>query len=115
MAEIKPSANNVRAVLDELSEARRRLQDAIVACTELGMDHAALIIAKDQAERERDRLVRMFQATGSVNAVNLHQATRLLEYALRLRQHGERAPGGDETWDEFDRVAEAFLRTGGQG
>lgn len=34
----------------------------------------------------------------------------LLSYVLHLRQHGERAPGGDETWAEFDRRAEAFLR-----
>lgn len=33
-----------------------------------------------------------------------------LAYALHLRQHGERAPGGDETWAEFDRMAERLLR-----
>ena len=38
------------------------------------------------------------------------EAVRLLEYALHLRQHGERAPGGNETWAQFDRDAEAFLR-----
>lgn len=37
-------------------------------------------------------------------------AVELLEYALHLRQHGERAPGGNETWAEFDKRAEAFLR-----
>ena len=40
----------------------------------------------------------------------LDSAVRLLEYALHLRQHGERAPSGTETWAEFDRRAEAFLR-----
>lgn len=34
----------------------------------------------------------------------------LLEYAFNLRQYGERAPGGNETWAEFDRRCEAFLR-----
>jgi hypothetical protein len=40
----------------------------------------------------------------------LDDAILLLEYALHLRQHGERAPGGNETWAEFDRRCEAFLR-----
>jgi hypothetical protein len=38
------------------------------------------------------------------------RATGLLEYALHLRMHGERAPGGDETWAEFDQRCEHFLR-----
>jgi L-lactate utilization protein LutB len=38
------------------------------------------------------------------------KALRLLEYALHLRMHGENAPGGNETWAQFDRDAEAFLR-----
>lgn len=37
-------------------------------------------------------------------------AARLLEYALHLRMRGERASGGNETWAQFDRDAEAFLR-----
>lgn len=38
------------------------------------------------------------------------EAAELLEYALNLRVCGERAPGGTETWREFDRRTEAFLR-----
>jgi len=38
------------------------------------------------------------------------EALRLLRLALHLRMHGERAPGGDETWAQFDRECEAFLR-----
>jgi len=37
-------------------------------------------------------------------------ARGLLEYALHLCVNGERAPGGDETWAEFSRNAEAWLR-----
>lgn len=37
-------------------------------------------------------------------------ALMLLRYALHLRQHGERAPGGNETWAQFDRRCEDFLR-----
>lgn len=40
----------------------------------------------------------------------LKRAVKLLEYALHLRRHGERAPGGTETWAQFDRDAETFLR-----
>jgi hypothetical protein len=41
----------------------------------------------------------------------MHIAARdLIAYALHLRQHGERAPGGNETWADFDRKAEDFLR-----
>lgn len=39
------------------------------------------------------------------------EAVRLLKYALHLRMHGERAPGGNETWQQFDRDAEAYLRS----
>jgi hypothetical protein len=37
-------------------------------------------------------------------------AKKLLEYALHLRMYGERAPGGNETWREFDKMTEHFLR-----
>jgi hypothetical protein len=36
--------------------------------------------------------------------------TRLAEDALFMRQHGERAPGGSETWRDWDFRAEALLR-----
>ena len=39
------------------------------------------------------------------------EAIRLLEEALHLRQNGERAPGGTETWAHWERRAETFLRT----
>jgi hypothetical protein len=37
------------------------------------------------------------------------EARYLIAYAFHLR-HGKRAPGGDESWAEFDRRAENFLR-----
>lgn len=51
------------------------------------------------AARERDQL----RAT-------VERATKLLEYALHLRMYGERAPGGNETWRQFDTDVEHFLR-----
>ena len=42
---------------------------------------------------------------------DLTTAIRLLEAALYLRQNGERAPGGNETWAHWERRTEAFLRT----
>jgi septal ring factor EnvC (AmiA/AmiB activator) len=49
-------------------------------------------------------------AVGQSTSAQLREATRLLEYALHLRMHGERAPGGNETWRQFDQDAEHFLR-----
>lgn len=37
-------------------------------------------------------------------------AIRLLEEALHLRMNGERAPGGNETWRDWDMRAEQFLQ-----
>lgn len=45
-------------------------------------------------------------------AISREAAVQLLELALHLRKHGERAPGGNETWADFDRKAEDYLRTG---
>ena len=41
---------------------------------------------------------------------DLDTAVRLLEEALHLLVNGERAPGGDETWSDWGRKTEAFLR-----
>jgi hypothetical protein len=38
------------------------------------------------------------------------EAVRLLEEALHLRMNGERAPGGTETWHDWERRAEKALR-----
>ncbi len=38
------------------------------------------------------------------------QAVALLEEALHLRMNGERAPGGNETWADWDKKAELYLR-----
>lgn len=38
------------------------------------------------------------------------RATALLRYAYHLRVNGENAPGGNETWAQFDADAEWFLR-----
>jgi hypothetical protein len=51
--------------------------------------------------------------TAMAKALQRPEAVDLVKYALHLRMHGERAPGGDETWGEFDRRAEEFLRNGG--
>lgn len=37
-------------------------------------------------------------------------AMKLLDYVYILRAHGERAPGGNENWREFDRRLVAFLQ-----
>jgi hypothetical protein len=52
---------------------------------------------------------------GRVMADDLATAIRLLEAALHLRVNGERAPGGNETWRDWHREAERFLRDRGDG
>ena len=47
---------------------------------------------------------------GSEGPQALTEALRLLRLALHLRQHGEQAPGGDETWTDWHRQAETLLR-----
>lgn len=44
-------------------------------------------------------------------AARTQEALRLLEEALHLRTHGERAPGGTENWADWDKRAEVFLRS----
>lgn len=59
----------------------------------------------DALRQERDEAVRV-----AAHAVrDLEAVARLLEYAIHLRVHGENAPGGDETWERFDQMAEEFL------
>jgi hypothetical protein len=63
----------------------------------------AVVVNGDQALAER---IALMLNEGPI----ADDAIELLRYALHLRQHGERAPGGNETWRAFDRRAEAFLR-----
>lgn len=42
----------------------------------------------------------------------LDEATKIIDYGLFLRMYGERPPGGQETWQQFDQMAEHFLREG---
>ena len=70
----------------------------------------------DRLTRERDDLQHYATGLEKGAAARLadegqREAVKLVEYALHLRQYGERAPGGDETWAQFDRDAERFLRT----
>lgn len=43
-------------------------------------------------------------------ALDRGTAVKLLEEALFLRINGERAPGGDENWPDWDRKTERYLR-----
>lgn len=39
------------------------------------------------------------------------QALTLLKEAFFIRQHGERAPGGNENWRDWERKTELYLRS----
>jgi hypothetical protein len=56
---------------------------------------------------------RMARRTESILSPGARKAPELelLEEALFLRMNGERAPGGNETWRDWDGRAESFLRS----
>ena len=56
------------------------------------------------------QIVGPWRTAQAIDSEVIADATRLLKYALHLRTHGERAPGGNETWALFDRECEHFLR-----
>lgn len=78
----------------DLQDCFRREDDQLVAVV---MNGAFVTGDQELAERVCELL-------------NGGEAVQLLEYALQLRIHGERAPGGNERWAEFDRRCEDFLR-----
>lgn len=53
----------------------------------------------------------VFSPTYTPPVVREQEALRLLEEALHIRMHGERAPGGTENWADWDTKAETFLRS----
>jgi hypothetical protein len=71
-------------------------------------DRTAVTNACDVIVQAFDRAVA--KASDGVDSAKLEPPYQLLEYALHLRQYGENAPGGSETWAEFDRRAEMMLR-----
>lgn len=93
---VLPGGESTSARLRRIAQERTQLAVALRAKTEeLRQEQTARAASQQDltaAERQRD------------------DAIRLLIYALHLRMHGERAPGGDETWSQFDRDAEAYLR-----
>jgi hypothetical protein len=84
---------------DEWKEKYRELADA------LNWDTACLNCAS-LLDSSYDSYVQAEQAE-----MKLQQATKLLNYALTIRMYGERAPGGDENWREWDMRTEVFLRS----
>jgi hypothetical protein len=82
------------------------------------MTRELLAIERDQHTAESHAMVRIreiaLQATKD-RAEPPPSAVDLLRKALRLRMNGERAPGGSETWRDWDLQAEAYLRGFGEG
>jgi hypothetical protein len=64
-------------------------------------------------ERDRWRIASRvaLDAAAPILASREQEAVRLLEEALHIRTNGERAPGGTENWHDWDRQAEASLRS----
>lgn len=77
-------------------------------------DHGRVLkvrIKSDQHEPSRERIVAAIKDRTRYDIGRaLIDAVQILEYGFHLRVHGENAPGGNETWREFDRRTEDFLR-----
>lgn len=100
-----------------LATLRTRLTRAVEAAELLGNAYVAVTVAKGRAERKQAHAEQALIGANrhiSVDHEDAKEATRLLRYALHLRMNGENAPGGSETWAQFDRMAEHFLRQGGR-
>lgn len=98
---------------DHLDEVRAQAVVAprVDAVSRSGLDHTG------HGHEATDRAIAVCEgATAFLGGWADHQAkvaseaVRLVALALHIRQYGERAPGGDETWAQFDRDADALLR-----
>lgn len=67
-------------------------------------------LTKDQAGSRAPYVATMQPMSRSEIGRHAIEALQLLEYALHIRMYGERAPGGNKNWPEFDRRAELLLR-----
>jgi len=80
-----------------------------------GWSYADIMRQRDEARAEveerlaADLLVQQ-RATDEAETA-LDRANRLLRYVLHLRMYGENAPGGNETWQQFDRDCDEYLRS----
>jgi hypothetical protein len=80
------SADEVRARYATALEPAQPFTDRLVD---------AMVAARDE-EMERLR-------------AEVKTLSRLVETALNIRMYGERAPGGNENWRDWDRAASAYL------
>jgi hypothetical protein len=94
--------------------------------TQWAYDQAVAALEKhrqraDRAERERDELkaaVERWRGLAEAQQKTIREevaargrAEELLRTAMAIRMYGERAPGGNENWADWDRDAEQFLRS----
>lgn len=102
----EPEAPVSERPIVHLDEVKRQRDEAVEACTDLGMQFAKQTVVLIGARRERDQLkARLIAQSG-----DLAFARALLEKAMHLCRHGENAPGGSETWAAWYERAETFAR-----
>ena len=125
----------MRKPLREMKSVRDRIQKTYQdypldnqGLIDAALDAAEPVLAGVRAERARlrkslssandeIRRLRSIKAERAHDALDdltaeLDRLRGLLAQAHHLRQHGERAPGGDETWADWERQAEQALRSG---
>jgi hypothetical protein len=97
-------------------------EEAVQAAAEVMLRHydreysSAHLTWRDFADDAREILQAAHRAQGArrrrmAGEPPADRARQLLEEALHLGMHGERAPGGNETWAEWHRKNEAYLRS----
>lgn len=98
---------DVKALAEQVADTRRRAEAAEAESERLA--EQVSILKRECTELERDA---EFQLQTRLEAEE-RKATLLgiVKDGLHLRYHGERAPSGDETWDEWDRNAEIAVRS----
>ena len=103
------SANHGQQV-EDLNRALREKDEEIERLREaLGQTTRVKDALSADVAREGNRALAAEAKVALVEAQN-DTLTKIVEYALHLRMYGERAPGGNETWSEWDSMAEGALR-----
>jgi hypothetical protein len=119
-AQARELALSVYAITDDGQDGRSRRRAAVRTLTRDACDYARITPGAYEArfldgltgwEPENSAVVaNLIRQAFEAGRAGRDEAVKLLERVLRLRQNGERAPGGDETWPPLDRDVEAWLR-----
>ena len=102
--------------MERLRAERDTARNRVAALEKNGTE---LLARAEAAETERDEVAAEYnRATDAYGALNSQliraenerdEMRRLLDTALNIRMYGERAPGGNENWRDWEQAASALL------